>query len=486
MSVQGKGPRRLLSLQYYTAFTACIHLISAILVLVIMKGKDMKVPLNEPFLAWPTHVQQQNPATNYFTTGTQAAGSLRVKPLIASFFFLSFGFQACAAWFWKQYAAHLDTNRAALRWCEYSLSASVMFVILFLLNGTLDAQKIALACGLSFCMMAFGWLAEESMYASLQLDSRSAVRWFIPHTVGWVPFAVLWGVLIREFTVNLSHDFAKPPPWIYTLYASQSILMFFFGGNQLWQAISLFRTSDARAVKRIARRTEAAYITLSLFAKTGLCWVLFWGFLVEHNIGFPPQETFRSVARPVISLDPSATAFPEVLSGGSFEFPAGASPGCWNYNATLFALLGFQATGGAGLLADGCVANADGTLTAAVDGDVFALLQNDGTISKTLTNLTVGGAYVVDFWLNARLPGQFSGGVAFGDGNSLSVYSGVKLLWNQEAVYAGSWRHITSDVWIATAPQATITFASSNLQVGTDRTLFLDELGVRFLGHVAS
>lgn len=149
MSLEMHPPRKRRGdsdLRYWTGATACVHLGSGVAVLVLVSGggRDMVIPLNEPFLSWPTRVQQANPATNYFATGTQGAGNIQLGLLIATFFLLSFLFQACAAAFWSQYSRQLETNRAALRWCEYGISASIMFVILFLLNGTPDLASCTL------------------------------------------------------------------------------------------------------------------------------------------------------------------------------------------------------------------------------------------------------------------------------------------------------------------------------------------------------
>ena len=62
-----------------------------------MLHKDKKVPLNEPYLGWPSRSQMTNSTLNHFTTGTHPAGEVSYKGLVASFFILSFLFQTLPA-----------------------------------------------------------------------------------------------------------------------------------------------------------------------------------------------------------------------------------------------------------------------------------------------------------------------------------------------------------------------------------------------------
>jgi hypothetical protein len=255
------------------------------------------VPLFEYWTAWPSDADRQNALTNKFLTGTKYAGSISLSALVAAFFFLSFGFQTIPAlvtpiWQW-QLKLLVQRNVQPFRWLEYSISASVMFLIFFTLNGSQNLHLIVCVFALAFVMMMLGLVSEASAYYQRTISFLSAdkikrqpVDFFLPHVLGWVPFGVLWGLIYRSFVIGItrgtsggSGDFARPPSWVYIVFASQIGIMAMFGANQLWQLVRLYRVraSDFEAQAKIALRSEYIYVALSLTAKSLLAWILFGG-----------------------------------------------------------------------------------------------------------------------------------------------------------------------------------------------------------------
>jgi hypothetical protein len=282
-------------LRSFTAVTGFVHLGSAIATLALKE--DQLVPLFEYWTAWPTDADRQNALTNKFVPGVKYAGSISLSVLVAAFFFLSFAFQTIPAlvtpiWRW-QLKLLVERNVQPFRWLEYSISASVMFLIFFTLNGAQNLHLIVCVFALSFVMMMLGLVSEASAYfqrtvAFLSADKikRQPVDFFLCHILGWVPFGVLWGLIYRSFVLGINHgtnggssNFAKPPSWVYIVFASQIGIMAMFGMNQLAQLVSLYRVraSDFEAQAKIALRSEYIYVALSLTAKSMLAWILFGG-----------------------------------------------------------------------------------------------------------------------------------------------------------------------------------------------------------------
>jgi|688.fasta_scaffold02105_12 hypothetical protein len=283
-------------LRAFTVCTGLVHLGSGIATLVL--NQDKKAPLFEPWLAWPSRAERLNAETNQFIPGSKYAGSISFQGLVAAFFFLSFAFQTIPAlvnpiWRW-QLGLLLERNIQPLRWLEYSVSASVMFLIFFILNGQQNVYLLVTVFALSFVLMMLGLVSEASAYfqrtveyLSNEKKKRNALDFFLPHVLGWVPFTVLWALIFRSFVMGINHgknsassDYAKPPWWVYGVFGSQIILMGLFGANQLWQLVNLYnvRASNFKRQAEIALRSEYVYVFLSLTAKSILAWFLYGGF----------------------------------------------------------------------------------------------------------------------------------------------------------------------------------------------------------------
>jgi hypothetical protein len=288
-------------LRTFTACTGLVHLGSGIATIVL--NKDRKVPLLETWLAWPSSAERQVASTNKFITGSNYVGSISFEGLVAGFFFLSAIFQTVPAlvtpiWRW-QLKLLLERNVQPIRWLEYSASASVMFLTFFILNGNQNVYLLVAAFALSFVMMMLGLVSEASTYFQRTVEylsngkmKRNALDYFLPHVIGWVPFAVNWSLIYRSFVVGIAHgkpgvsnNYAKPPTWVYIVFASQIGIMAAFGANQLWQLVDLFyvRAGDFERQAKIALRSEYVYVLLSLSAKSLLAWVLYWGFVSMGN-----------------------------------------------------------------------------------------------------------------------------------------------------------------------------------------------------------
>lgn len=88
--------------------------------------------------------------------------NIRVAFAVAAFFGLSAVFHFVASpKFFRRYAASLVAGRNIFCWVEYSLSSSIMIVLIAQLNGISEIAALIALFGVNVSMILFGWLQEK-------------------------------------------------------------------------------------------------------------------------------------------------------------------------------------------------------------------------------------------------------------------------------------------------------------------------------------
>lgn len=64
-------------------------------------------------------------------------------------------------WLNLKYLANIDQCKQPLRWIEYSISASLMMVIVSFFSGVRDVRMLFALFGLMFCVITYGWVCES-------------------------------------------------------------------------------------------------------------------------------------------------------------------------------------------------------------------------------------------------------------------------------------------------------------------------------------
>ena len=64
-------------------------------------------------------------------------------------------------WFFGRYSNGLKQNHNYFRWVEYSLSSSIMIVLIAQIVGIFDVAAIIAIFGVNVSMILFGWLQEK-------------------------------------------------------------------------------------------------------------------------------------------------------------------------------------------------------------------------------------------------------------------------------------------------------------------------------------
>ncbi len=248
-------PDRYRSLRRYNLGAAAFHAVQAGLVLVL--ANSFTLPVTATYLAGP-------PGTT--PTDTVTILSTGVGLAVAGFLALSAVFHVIVAspWFFERYQAGLLAGHNTFRWVEYSLSSSIMIVLIAQLTGIADVTALLAIFGVNASMILFGWLQEH-------YENPGNGGW-LPFIFGCVAGIVPWLAVLVYVVAPGSTSDAEPPVFVYAIIASLFVFFNTFAVNQWLQYRQLGRWRDYLVGER-------AYVTLSLVAKSALAWQVFGGTL---------------------------------------------------------------------------------------------------------------------------------------------------------------------------------------------------------------
>ena len=235
-----------------------LHLVSMLAILVLTN--DAKLPVNAIYLT-------EAPGTGNFTEPINLF-NLKIGYMVAAFLALSafFHFLISSPAMFTKYTAGLKNHINVFRWVEYSLSSTIMIIVILQLNGTADYIALMGIAGVNISMILFGWLQEK--YATPG-DGDLLPFWFgcIAGIIPWV--ATLINILSPKGPVE-----STTPGFVYGIVVSLFIFFNCF-------AIVQYKQYKAQGKWANYLRGERTYIVLSLVAKSLLAWQVFSGTLAS-------------------------------------------------------------------------------------------------------------------------------------------------------------------------------------------------------------
>jgi hypothetical protein len=160
------------------------------------------------------------------------------------------------------YARNLERGRNYARWIEYSVSASLMVVLIAMLTGISDVAALGAIFGVNAAMILFGLLMEHY--------ERPGNPGWLPYVFGCIAGAVPW-LMIGIYFWSPGND-ASPPGFVYAIFIS---LFLFFNTFSVNMVLQYRRVGPWRDYLF----GEWVYILLSLGAKSALAWQVFAGTL---------------------------------------------------------------------------------------------------------------------------------------------------------------------------------------------------------------
>ncbi len=186
--------------------------------------------------------------------------------LTAAFLFISaFAHTAIATVLYDRYVDYLDRGMNPYRWYEYSVSASLMIVVIGMLSGIWDVGTLAALFGLVAVMNLSGLLMEQ------RNESTDETDW-TPYWVGVVAGAIPWIVIAVTFIGTVVASGGEFPTFVIYIYVSIFIFFNLFALNMALQYLEVSWWKNYLF-------GEKMYVLLSLVAKSLLAWQVYFGTL---------------------------------------------------------------------------------------------------------------------------------------------------------------------------------------------------------------
>ena len=233
------------------------HLVQFLLIVVL--STDFSLPVTASYLAGPPGTPIGDPVVLF---------DLPLAWGVALFFFLSalFHFIVASPWFFDRYARGLAERHNYFRWVEYSLSSSVMIVLIAQIVGISDFAALLALFGVNASMILFGWLQEKY---------ENPGGGMLPFVFGCLAGIIPWIVIVVMVISPGSTGEGQTPGFVYGIIVSLFVLFNSFAVVQYLQYKPVGKWSDYL-------RGERAYIILSLVAKSLLAWQIFANTLIPQ------------------------------------------------------------------------------------------------------------------------------------------------------------------------------------------------------------
>ena len=248
---------RLFALRRFNAVMGLVHLLQGVFMLLL--STDFSLPVSTAFLNF-------DPSAGKLVAVPEVLVNLRLAPLVATFLFLSALAHALIALprIYEWYSRNLEKGINYARWMEYSVSASVMIVVIAMLVGIYDIASLILIFALNATMILFGLMMELHNQTTEKTNWTSF--WF-----GTFAGIVPW-VAIFLYLIGSGNGEGGPPGFVYGIFVSIFLFFNVFAVNMVLQ----YKKAGPWKDYLYGERT---YVVLSLFAKSALAWQVFAGTL---------------------------------------------------------------------------------------------------------------------------------------------------------------------------------------------------------------
>ena len=240
------------SLRRWNVGIGLLHAIQGVAVLALATA--FALPVTATFMEGPPGTPPGAPTTLF---------EVSVAWGVALFLFLSAGFHwlVAAPGAFERYRSGLAAEHNYFRWTEYSLSSSVMIVLIAMLTGITDIAALIAIFAANAAMILFGAVQER-----YERPGGSLWPFWMGCIVGIAPWLAV-GVYLWS-----PGSAAEPPAFVYAIFVSLFIFFNIFALNMWLQ------------YRRVGRWRsyifgERTYIMLSLIAKSALAWQVFAGTL---------------------------------------------------------------------------------------------------------------------------------------------------------------------------------------------------------------
>ena len=244
------------SLRRFNLIAGTVHLLQ--MAAVIALSTDFSLPVTATYMTGPPGSSFAAPVVVFETPLALAVALFLGLSALAHFIVAS-------PQFFGRYGKGLEEKRNYFRWVEYSISSSVMIVLIAQITGIADISALVAIFGVNASMVLFGWLQE---------------KYEQPGNGGWVPFIfgciagiVPWlAVLIYVLSPGGPPE-TSAPGFVIGIIVTIFLLFNSFAWVQYKQYKAKGKWSNYLHGERI-------YIVLSLVAKSLLAWQIFANTLI--------------------------------------------------------------------------------------------------------------------------------------------------------------------------------------------------------------
>lgn len=247
----GVTEERLVGLRRWNLGLTVLHTVQAVAIIVL--AGDFAISVTSSFPEGPPGTPSPAP---------EALFDVRIGWAVAAFLLLAAVDHLVTATTARDtYERDLRQGINRFRWAEYSVSATLMVILISFYSGITGISTVIAVVGANVGMILFGWL-QERMNPPGRSTTTMLPFWFgtIAGAAPWVAIAVN---VIGSETV---------PGFVYGIVLTQVVLFFSFGLNQWLQYREVGRWRDYAY-------GEKSYLVLSLVAKSLLAWQIFGGSL---------------------------------------------------------------------------------------------------------------------------------------------------------------------------------------------------------------
>lgn len=253
--------QRLGKLRRFNLVMGVLHLISGGAMVVL--GNDFSLSITTLNLNGP-------PGTPISEAVLSETWGLPLAWSTAAFLFLSafFHLLIVSPGFFGRYASELRRGRNRFRWVEYSISSTLMIVLIALVTGIIDLAALIALSFANISMILFGWIME-------MVNRADRKAWWTPFWFGCIAGIGPWLAIASYIYVNVSQDGSEGPPgFVYGIIFSLFFFFNTFAINQWLQYRQVGKWADYVF-------GETIYIVLSLVAKSVLAWQIFANTLID-------------------------------------------------------------------------------------------------------------------------------------------------------------------------------------------------------------
>jgi len=253
-SATGVTPARLADLRRWNIGLAVLHAAQAVAVL--MLASDFAITVTSEFPDGP-------PGSK--ATAPSALFDVPIGAAIAVFLCLAAADHLLTATaFRPRYERELAAGFNRFRWIEYSVSATIMVLLIGFYSGITGISAVVAIIGANVAMILFGWIQEVS-----NPPGRTTTT-MLPFWFGTIAGAAPWVAIV----INFIGAGSAVPGFVYGIFVSLFVLFMSFALNQWLQYREVGRWQSYAF-------GEKTYLVLSLVAKSALAWQIFSGSLAS-------------------------------------------------------------------------------------------------------------------------------------------------------------------------------------------------------------